>query len=232
MIRRMETLKRKLESLHAEEQVIHKSARARIDHLQELHEIPSSADVKFDRWSKVRLNRLLVDYLLRLGYDSSALAFARETGIEKLVDIDAFVQCSKVERSLQEGRTQEALAWCAENKAYLKKSNACRHRFLRTDMVSLTVVQSSLEFELRLQQYIELVRTRQTTKLLEATVHAKKYLTSHTDSQRAVHAAGLLAFPPDTQVEEYQVRLLALHLELTTNDCPATILPVSLVLFI
>lgn len=188
MISRMETLKRKLETLHEEEQNNHRATRARIDHLQALHDIPSLADVAYDKWAKVRLNRLLVDYLLRTGYPTSALDFARATKIEDLVDVDAFVQCAKIEKSLQDGRTAEALAWCAENKQSLRKMG------------------NDLEFELRLQQYIELVRTRQPAKLAEATVHAKKHLSGHTDSQRAIQAAGLLAFPPSTPFEPYKVR--------------------------
>ena len=123
MVMRMETLKRKLETLHEEEKTNHKAARARIEHLQDLHDIPGLADVKYEEWSKVRLNRLLVDYLLRYGYGSSAKAFAKEMGIEDLVDVEAFVQCSRVESSLQERRTTEALAWCSENKQALKKMN-------------------------------------------------------------------------------------------------------------
>lgn len=74
-----------------------------------------------------------------------------------------------------------------------------------TDGRSCTGRQSDLEFELRLQQFIELVRTRQTAKLLEATAHARKYLTGHADAQHAIRAAGLLAFPPHTPFEPYKV---------------------------
>lgn len=52
---------------------------------------------------------------------------------------------------------------------------------------------------LRYQQYIELVRSQTTDKLVEAITHAKKYLIPYKDTYpREVHqAAGLLAFPPD-----------------------------------
>lgn len=193
MIHRMENLKRKLQVLHAEERGNHKATRARIVHLQDMHEIPSQADVKYDEWSKIRLNRLLVDYLLRMGYASSARDFARATNIEDLVDVDAFVQCSKIEKSLSEGRTAEALAWCSENKQNLKRMG------------------STLEFELRLQQYIELVRTGQGVKLLEAALHAKKHLTGQPQNEEgqktAIQAAGLLAYPPGTLFEPYKVRI-------------------------
>ena len=123
LIQRMQGLKRKLESLHEEEKVLHIASRRRIEHLQSLYEIQSLADVKYEIWSKVRLSRLLVDYLLRGGYDESAKALAKAKGIEEMVDVDAFVQCHRVERSLKRGRTQEGLAWCSENKQALRKIN-------------------------------------------------------------------------------------------------------------
>lgn len=121
MINRMQGLKRKMETIHAEEKVLHLHSRKRLQHLQDLYEIPSLADVKYDEWSRVRLNRLLVDYLLRSGYGESARALAREKGIEELVDLDVFVQCHKIKESLRERNTQECLAWCAENRPMMRK---------------------------------------------------------------------------------------------------------------
>ncbi|KAI9864535.1 MAG: GID complex subunit containing RING finger motif [Trichoglossum hirsutum] len=188
MITRMQGLKRKLESLHGEEKGIHEQSRKRIQHLQDLYEIPSLVDVKYDEWSRIRLNRLLVDYLLRNGYSASARELARDRGIEDLVDIEVFVQCHRIQDSLRKGSTQECLAWCQENKQSLRKNN------------------SNLEFELRLQQYIELVRTRQPQKLYEATQHAKKFLAPHKDTQfgEISKAAGLLAYPSNTSTEPYR----------------------------
>ncbi|KAK8221259.1 negative regulation of gluconeogenesis [Phyllosticta capitalensis] len=186
MINRMQGLKRKLETLHTEEANIQRATKTRIQHLDDLYGIPSLADVKYEEWSKVRLDRLLVDYLLRSGYGESAKALAKEKDIEELVDVDAFVQCEKIAESLRNGRCQEALSWCGDNKQGLKK------------------LESNLEFELRLQQYVEMVRSGNTQKLMEATMHARKYLASHHDTTFAIRAAGLLAFPPDTPAEPYR----------------------------
>lgn len=122
-IQKAQTLKRKLEALHEEEKTLHRQQKARIRHLQALHEIPGLADVKYDAWAHVRLDRLLVDYLLRRGYAESAVALAREKGIEELVDIGVFAECGRIERSLQRGEVKEALAWCLENKQALRKIN-------------------------------------------------------------------------------------------------------------
>ncbi|KAF2259594.1 protein FYV10 [Lojkania enalia] len=192
MIAKMQGLKRKLEVLHDDENKINKSSKARIAHLQELFEVQGLEDVRYEEWSRVRLARLLVDYLLRSGYSESAAHLAAEKGIEELVDVDAFVACQKIERSLREGRrTNEALAWCAAHGQGLKK------------------VGSSLEFELRLQQYIELVRAGHEVdggdgqKLAEARNHAKKYLSGSGDFELLGKAAGLLAYRPWDGVEPY-----------------------------
>lgn len=121
MINRMQGLKRKMETLHHEEKILHQHSRKRIQHLQDLYEIPSLSDVKYDQWSRIRLNRLLVDYLLRSGYGDSARALAKEKDIEELVDLDVFIQCHKIEESLRMRNTQECLAWCAEHRPMMRK---------------------------------------------------------------------------------------------------------------
>jgi macrophage erythroblast attacher len=67
--------------------------------------------------------------------------------------------------------------------------------------------QSNLEFMLRFQQYIELVRTQDQSKLLESIAHAKKFLLPFRDSypKEVQQACGLLAFPPGTRAEAYSV---------------------------
>ena len=122
MISRMQGLKRKMETLQEEEKKIQTQSRKRIQHLETLHRISSLADVKYDQWSRVRLDRLLVDHLLRSGYSESAKQLAQERGIEDLVDLGVFTQCQRIVESLRQGETKEALQWCGENKAALKKS--------------------------------------------------------------------------------------------------------------
>lgn len=125
MISRMQGLKRKMQSLQEEEKKIQTQSRKRIQHLEALYNIPSLADVKYDQWSRVRLDRLLVDHMLRSGYSESAKQLAKERDIEGLVDLEVFTQCQRVVESLHRGETKEALQWCGENKAALKKSQVC-----------------------------------------------------------------------------------------------------------
>jgi macrophage erythroblast attacher len=228
MISKMHSLKRKLENLHEEEARLHRSTKARLQHLQDLYEIQSLVDVKYDDWSRTRLSRLLVDYLLREGYAESAACLAKSKGITELVDVDAFVACHKIDKSLREGMsTSLALEWCKEHGKELKKGG------------------SMLEFELRLQQYIELVRQGHEaglsgmdgletqddgmhgvsigggggeTKLMEARAHAKKYLSTSGDFDLMRRAAGMLAYRPWDEVEPYAVSLPRWHIFHVANN--------------
>lgn len=123
MVNRMKNLKRKMEGFHEDEKTIYRQTRTRLEHLRDLYQIPSLADVKYDEWSRIRLNRLMVDYLLRSGFGESATALAKEKGIEDLVDLNVFVQCHKVEESLRRESTQECLAWCSEHRELTRKTN-------------------------------------------------------------------------------------------------------------
>jgi len=69
--------------------------------------------------------------------------------------------------------------------------------------------QSSLEFELRLQQYIELKRNGQTR---EARHHLQKYVLPQLDAQAidTHRAAGILAYSSNTRMEPYKVGVIHL----------------------
>ncbi|KAK0732787.1 CTLH/CRA C-terminal to lish motif domain-containing protein [Apiosordaria backusii] len=187
MLARMRGLKRKLSTYAEEENRLYRQSTARVAHLRELSDIHTVEDVKYETWSRQRLDRLIVDYMLRHGFNESADALAKDRNMLELVDIDTFVTMSKIRQSLENGSVQEALAWCNENKKELRK------------------MQSNLEFELRCQQYIELNRSSSSTRLLDAIAHARKHIIpfSNTYPTEVSHIAGLLAYRPDTPYEPY-----------------------------
>ena len=125
MLARARGVKRKLEAAADEEARLHRQEEARVRHLAELYAMRDVGDVKYEIWSRTRLDRLLVDYFLRHGYDDSARALARERGVELLVDVDTFDQMSRIRRSLLAGSVTEALAWCTagDTKKELRKIN-------------------------------------------------------------------------------------------------------------
>ncbi|KAF3769644.1 hypothetical protein M406DRAFT_284066 [Cryphonectria parasitica EP155] len=181
MIARMRGIKRKLSACADEEARLYRQVDARAKHLSELHDIRVFEDVKYEQWSRVRLDRLLVDYLMRQGYEESAKALAEKKGVGDLVDIQTFQQVNRIRQSLLDHSVKEALDWCTENKKELRKMD------------------SNLEFQLRFQQYIELVRTQNEEKLLEAIAFARKYLFpfEKTFPDEYAQAGVLLACPPD-----------------------------------
>jgi macrophage erythroblast attacher len=121
MITRMRGMKRKLNSYADEEARLLRQTGSRIRLLAELDDIHTVDDVKYEAWSRARLDRLLVDYLLRHGYSGSAQALASAKDIHDLVDIETFIQMSKIQSSLRHGSVTEALVWCSENKKELRK---------------------------------------------------------------------------------------------------------------
>ncbi|KAI1128090.1 CTLH/CRA C-terminal to lish motif domain-containing protein [Nemania abortiva] len=182
MIARMRGVKRKLTAFAEEENRLHRHEEARAKHLAELYTMYSVDDVKYESWSRTRLDRLLIDYLLRQGYVDSARELAQARGIELLVDVDTFEQMNRIRQCILNGSVQEALAWCTagDTKKELRKMD------------------SNLEFMLRYQQYIEIVRTRSQTNPDEALAHARKYLFPYKSTYRkeCYNACGLLGMLP------------------------------------
>ncbi|KAE9618543.1 putative CRA domain, protein Fyv10/Macrophage erythroblast attacher [Lupinus albus] len=180
LVSRLQGLKRKLEEGSRAENIQVQKCRTRIDHLE-------SADAEnMSEWNNTRLKRVLVDYMLRMSYYETAVKLAKCNNIQDLVDIDVFQEAKKVMDALQNKDVSPALAWCAENKSRLKKSK------------------SKLEFQLRLQEFIELVRADNN---LRAITYARKYLApwGATHMKELQRVVATLAFKRDTECTTYKV---------------------------
>ncbi|KIK20479.1 hypothetical protein PISMIDRAFT_657461 [Pisolithus microcarpus 441] len=194
MIGRVENLKRKLSDLQENNgkptlDVI----QERLHHLAALETLPNTNGADLSRWADTRLDRWLVDWALRGGRHQTARTLAQERGIETLVDIDLFMDIHRIESALRRHSCAEAIAWCSENKTALRKikeSSKLRHS-------------STLEFELRLQEYIELARARKTQ---EANTYSRKHLVSwqETHLSQITQASALLAILPSTNCGQYK----------------------------
>lgn len=139
------------------------------------------------RWEKLRLDRALVDYMLREGMYETAEALAKSHSIEHIVDMDIFRESRVVIEALRRRDCTEGLRWCAENKRRLQK------------------VQSKLEFRLRLQEFVEHARAE---RKIEALAYMMKHISSGSgdedrfaDIQRFM---GLLVFEPTTNCQPYK----------------------------
>lgn len=75
-------------------------AQTRTQHLVDLHRIDSTASPEFQEWSRIRLDRMLADYMLRQGYTQAAAELARSRGIEvsSCVLGCAYMQCAEALR--------------------------------------------------------------------------------------------------------------------------------------
>ena len=158
------------------------NCRRRIEHLRQ--GCDNINPVSSAMWRKTRLDRMLVEHFLRSGFYNAAMSLADHAQINDLTNINLFLVAKEVEDTLSRKDTAKCLAWCHDNKSKLRKQK------------------SSLEFNIRLQEYIELVREG---RKMEAVKHAKKYLANAEpdlmfDVQRAL---ALLAFPPDTTISPY-----------------------------
>ena len=68
--------------IKSEESLYVSRSRQRLEHLNGLTKIPTANSDAYTRWSRVRLDRILVDYMLREGFNETAGQLAREEGIE------------------------------------------------------------------------------------------------------------------------------------------------------
>ncbi|KAF8117413.1 hypothetical protein N665_0011s0129 [Sinapis alba] len=180
LVSRLQGLKRKLEEGSNVENLQAQRCRARIDHLD-------SADVEnVTEWNNTKLKRILVDYMLRMSYFETASKLSESSNISDLVDIDIFREAKKVIDALKRREVASALAWCADNKTRLKKSK------------------SKLEFQLRLQEFIELVRA---DSYKQAIFYARKHLTpwGATHMNELQHVLATLAFKSTTECTKYKV---------------------------
>ncbi|KAL2227609.1 macrophage erythroblast attacher [Sesamum indicum] len=180
LVSRLQGLKRKLEEGSRTEHLQAQKCRARLDHLD-------SAEVdNLSEWNSIRLKRILVDYMLRMSYYDTALKLAQSSNIQDLVDVDVFHEAKKVIDALQKKEVGPALTWCADNKSKLKKSK------------------SKFEFQLRLQEFIELVRAENN---MQAISYARKYLApwGATHMKELQRVMATLAFRSNTECATYKV---------------------------
>ncbi|XP_065317599.1 E3 ubiquitin-protein transferase MAEA-like isoform X2 [Gordionus sp. m RMFG-2023] len=143
-------------------------------------------NAKYNTWKKKRLDRMLIEYFLRRGYYDTALSLAEYSNIQHLTNIDLFMMAKEIEKSLINQQTGSCLLWCYDNKSKLRK------------------IRSNLEFELRIQEFIQLF---QKGLYLEAIKYSRKYFSSGVDEtnyHQVKKIMGLLVYSPKDVSEAYQ----------------------------
>ncbi|KAI4385708.1 hypothetical protein MLD38_003701 [Melastoma candidum] len=133
-------------------------------------------------WTMKTVQRLEISVIVELPHQNLADA----SNIQDLVDIEVFLEARKVFDALQKKEVGPALAWCSENKSRLKKSK------------------SILEFQLRLQEFVELVRAENNN--MQVIAYARKYLAPWgvTHMKELQRVLATLAFKGNTEFATYK----------------------------
>jgi len=201
LVGRIQGLKRKLAALDDEEEESVRSAEWRLEQLKQNGDSaaasppPSSSDPREGpnagssfaaKWGRQRLDRAIAEHLAREGLLGTAQEMVAQSSLERLVDLQPFLASHPIIEALSVGDCALALKWCHTNRPKLKK------------------LKSSLEFNLRLQEFVELVRGE---KLEEAIAYARKHLAplARGPSLLSVkrHMA-LLVLRKDTEMQPYK----------------------------
>ncbi|KAG2312212.1 hypothetical protein Bca52824_023769 [Brassica carinata] len=139
---------------------------------------------------QVQRCRARIDYLESAdadnitGWNNTKLKRILVNKILDLADIDIFRDAEKVIDALKRREVASALAWCADNRTRLKKSK------------------SKFEFQLRLQEFIELVRADSYKQAIHyARKHLKPWGATHMNELQ--HVLATLAFKSTTECTTY-----------------------------
>lgn len=161
VVEKLQVLKRKADESISDELSAGLECKRRLEHLRQQYvPLPSTYEVQLaatNRWKKIRLDRMIVEHFLRLGYYESAERLAMRSNIRELTNLDIFQTSREVEEDLKKRQTVKCMAWCVDNKSKLRK------------------IASNIEFQLRVQEFIELIRA---DRRLDAVKHVSHIILS------------------------------------------------------
>lgn len=195
VVERLQVMKRKAEECISDELSAGYVCKRRLEHLKQSltkNDIEpvdeAEANLRLaatNQYKKIRLDRMIIEHFLRLGYYETAELLANRSCVKDLTNLDIFQTSREVERDLSARQTLKCITWCNDNKSKLKKIN------------------STIEFQVRVQEFVELIRE---DKRLEAVRHAQKYFPAfeHDQLKEIRECMALLAFPINTDIQKYQ----------------------------
>ncbi|KAH3670319.1 hypothetical protein WICMUC_004888 [Wickerhamomyces mucosus] len=192
----LRSFEKKLKARKATEDELISRINCRISKLKELDELQKSANLikssteevgeitkdKVLNWYRDQTNLLIIGYLLKtnLSIDEEqnlGLKLLKSLKVERLIDYDIILISNRISNSILRGNLTELVAWMNENKSYLGK------------------IKSDLEFQTRLQEYIELIRDQDMKRAVSTfNNHLKSF--SKTKFDEIQIASGLLIFNP------------------------------------
>eukprot|EP01119_Soliformovum_irregulare_P008446 TRINITY_DN21564_c0_g1_i1.p1 TRINITY_DN21564_c0_g1~~TRINITY_DN21564_c0_g1_i1.p1 ORF type:complete len:394 (-),score=63.56 TRINITY_DN21564_c0_g1_i1:71-1252(-) len=182
---KLQGMKRKLnESSEVEKKWIQKSVD-RSEWMKLGFKAEKADDDSNKAWKNQWLQSLILQHLLRSGYTRTAQIYSKTCHLEALGDEAIFAEAGDIKEALLKQNVGPALQWCALHRSQLRKQ------------------ESTFEFNLRIQEFIELVRKNSKK---DAIAYAKKNLASYSEGhlKEIQQALTLLAFPPTTTCEPYK----------------------------
>lgn len=199
--------------------------RERLQHLAAVETMQLSTGSEFDRWADTRLDRWLTDWALRSGKERTARKLAQSRGIEVCVAVAAVPAASQFltaarrfgtvcGHTADRGRPRATELYGGPRMVQREQDCSAQAQsecYLHGNLSFSHLLQNPLEYELRLQELIELARAKNS---MEAIAYYRKYLMQWQDTHLAQtnQAVTLLAYPPEKAFGPYKVRLCALRL--------------------
>ncbi|KAH7726655.1 erythroblast macrophage protein EMP [Aphelenchoides avenae] len=163
-----------------------KALLLRADYLKQWNSTDPSIQEAF---RNQRLNRFIVEHLLRCGYFETAQKLAEHSGAEQFSNKYVFHVAKQVEESLKRHDLSICLNWLVDNRSKLHRLN------------------STFETEVKVQQCIELIRLGKKSEAVSFIRLNFSGLPANRWQGTLLQLMGLLAFGADTQLPSYK-RLL------------------------
>lgn len=147
-----------LEMLQTEDKLLDICGK-RVQHIVELKTHYKDSRELIEAYHLTRMDRLLLDYFLRERCYETAKAITREADLENFSDISVFLENERIAAELLKHDVGPAINWCVTHKTKLGN------------------MKSTLEMELRIQEFIELVKEcNYTSAMAYAEQHFAKYM--------------------------------------------------------
>lgn len=133
-------------------------------------------------FSTTKLSKFLIDYFTRQNQFEVAQSIASEFSLEASSDLYFFEKAEKIMKDLREKDLNSALEWCNEHKSKLHK------------------IRSKLEFELKLQKFLEYVKGQNYSGGI---LYARGQLSKFVERQAEIQKA-LMLLLVGNRLEEYE----------------------------
>lgn len=193
LVNSLKSYEKRMKQAVEQEQNLHQRIIKRVQKLEELQALKESPDTKAEasenrllKWYRDQTNLLVADYLLKNDRNiesNSGLLLLKNFQFEDLVDSDIILLSNKISSLILKKDLSALVQWINDNKSFLKK------------------IKSTLEFETRFQEYIELIKTADFSGALKL---FNEYLVQFTKTNfREIQlATGLLIFSNKAKAQQ------------------------------